>query len=185
MTIELDMKAQMKALEWLFVGKSCACQTGQMAKVRGKAVKDLPCCKCLMEIFMTVLDAKKASKRCGMSPTTFKKRLRRIGIKTYPSRKIRCLLGCIQIKRAALALARYESEKRRIHDDLAKCREELRNFKEKLEEVLGGETSPEAKLSLSFSGRFKRIRNRIHKTHHKKKRIDKQVEHAMQGVQWR
>ena len=36
--------------------------------------------------------------------------------------------------------------------------------------VLGGETSPEAKVSLSFSRRFTRIRNRIHKTHHKKKK---------------
>ena len=176
------MKVQMKALEWHIIGKSCACQKRQMAQVQGKAVKDLPCCKCLIDIFMT-LDAKEAARRCGLSNTTFKKRLRKIGIKTYPSRKIRCLLGCIQNKHAALALAKDESEKRRIHDDLAKCREELRNFKEKLEEVLASETSPEAKLSLSFSGRFKRIRNRIHKTNYKKKRSDKQVEHAVHGVQ--
>ena len=33
-------------------------------------------------------------------------------------------------------MARDDCERRRIHDDLAKCREELRIFKEKLEVVL-------------------------------------------------
>ncbi|QDZ25969.1 hypothetical protein HOP50_20g85200 [Chloropicon primus] len=165
---------QMKALEWLFSGKSCDCTPQSLQeKVRGKVIKDLPCCKCLMKIFMTVLDAKKASKECGMSPTTFKKRLRKIGIKTYPSRKIRCLFKCIQSKNLALTTASDDLQKGRIHDDLAKCREELRMFKEKLEQVLACKDNPKAQaanLTLCFSGRFKRIRNRIHKTNYKKKR---------------
>lgn len=168
--VDGDLSEQMKTLEWLFTGKTCTCKKSEKETVRGKAVKDLPCCKCLMEVFMTVLDAKKASQRCGMSPTTFKKRMRKIGIKTYPSRKIRCLFRCIQNKQAALALARDSEEKRRIHDDLAKCREELRSFKEKLEHVLKSGETPKTKLALSFSGRFKRIRNRIHKTNYKMKR---------------
>ena len=172
---------QMKTFEWLFVGKKCSCvHSDACPKVRGKPIKELPCCKCLMEVFMTVLDAKKASERCGMSPTTFKKRLRKIGIKTYPSRKIRCLFTCIQNKYQALKQANNELEKRRVHDDLAKCREELRNFKDKLENVLGGGKVPE-NLTLNFSGRFKKIRNRIHKTNYKRSTLllKKKVEKLM------
>ena len=86
-------------------------------------------------------------------------------------------MRCIQTKHEALAACKSAAEKLKVHDDLAKCREELRNFKEKLERVLktdaaaGGNIGGNvvAPLTLNFSGRFKRIRNRIHKTNYKKK----------------
>ena len=164
-----EEQEQDKAMEWLFTGRACTCNK-KPGKVRGKSIKDLPCSKCLMKIFMTVLDAKEASKKCGMSPTTFKKRLRNIGIKTYPSRKIRCLFRCIQSKKQALAVCQDEAQRRRVHDDLAKCREELRNFKEEFERVLAGVKVEEGSGALNFSGRFTRIRNRIHKTNYKRKK---------------
>ena len=60
------------------------------------------------------------------------------------------------------------------------CREELRNFKDKLENVLGGGKVPE-NLTLNFSGRFKKIRNRIHKTNYKRSTLllKKKVEKLM------
>ena len=166
--------------DWLLSKRVCTCRRDCDRKVRGKPVKSLPCYKCLMEIFMTVLDVKEASRRCGMSPTTFKKRLRKVGIKAYPSRKIRCLIRCIKTKRAALLTIDDESERMAVQDDLAKCREELRNFRNQLECMLcrgGGDSDDNEdtifESSLTFSGRFKKIRNKIHKHNYKCKKLDR------------
>ena len=47
---------------------------------------------------------------------------------------------------------------------------ELRNFKEEFERVLAGVKVEEGSGALNFSGRFTRIRNRIHKTNYKRKK---------------
>ena len=70
----------------------------------------------------------------------------------------------------ALAVCEDEAQRRRVHDVLAKCREELRNFKEEFERVLAGVKVEEGSGALNFSGRFTRIRNRIHKTNYKRKK---------------
>ena len=66
-----------------------------------------------MKIFMTVLDAKGANKKCRMSPTTFETP-QEYRHQDVPLTQDGCLFRCIQSKKQALAVCQDEAQRRRF-----------------------------------------------------------------------